>query len=370
MTDKQIQKELQKQAVLFEQECLKGQVVAVVKFQDFATEYLAKTAKNTLRHGTMQNYSNYSKRVFREIGHLRLDRITSRHIQKFINEMATGERLDRYRKGALSAKTIKNHIAFVSSIFEYAIRMQIVSSNPCRAVMLPKDKAKETKIYSIEETKRILELLCKEDEKNLHYTLFFFLAVYTGARRGELLGLEYKDFDFDREIVSFERASLYTRSKGVYTDTLKTSTSFRSLKLPTEIMDLLKRYRQQQSEHIKALGSQWVTQIKGINDVLCDNDRLFTKWHGEPMFPNSPSLFFERFCKRTGVTYRKNHSLRHLNASVQVLAGVDIKTIQQNLGHSQASTTLNLYAKMFQAAQAASMDKIVSVLGVPNIQAV
>jgi len=74
MTDKQIQKELQKQAVLFEQECLKGQVVAVVKFQDFATEYLSKTAKNTLRHGTMQNYSNYSKRVFREIGHLRLDK--------------------------------------------------------------------------------------------------------------------------------------------------------------------------------------------------------------------------------------------------------------------------------------------------------
>ena len=365
MTAKQIEKELQRQVVLFEQQCLQGQVVAVVKFQDFATEYLTKVAPQNLKHGTLQNYQNYSKRVFREIGHMRLDRITSRHIQKFINEMAVGERLDRYRNGALSAKTIRNHIAFTSSIFEYGRKMQIISHNPCQSVMLPKDKAKETKIYSVEETQRILELLSREDSKNLHYVLYFMLAVYTGGRRGELCGLEFSDFDFERETVSFQRASLYSRSKGIYTDSLKTSTGYRSLKLPTEIVDLVKQYRQHQAEQKAKVGDQWHEQIKGVNDELVDNDRLFTQWQGLPIHPNAPGLFFGRFCKRTGVVYRKGHSLRHLNASIQVLAGVDIKTIQQNLGHSQASTTLNIYAKVFQAAQAASMDKIVGVLGTP-----
>jgi len=370
MTARQVEKELQKQSVLFEQQCMQGQVVAVTKFQDYATEYLTKIAPQKLKAGTIANYKNYSKRVFKEVGHIRMDMISPRLVQKFINEMAAGERLDRYRNGALSAKTIKNHIAFLSSVFEYAIRMQIVSSNPCRAVMLPREKVKETKIYSVEETQKILQLLCQEPAKNLHYVLYFMLAVYTGGRRGELCGLEFKDFNFERGTVTFERSSLYTRDKGVYTDSLKTTTSFRSLKLPAEIMDLLKRYRQHQAEHINALGSQWVTQIKGIDDVLCDNDRLFTKWNGEPIFPGSPGLFFGRFCKRTGVTYRKNHSLRHLNASVQILAGVDIKTIQQNLGHSQASTTLNIYAKHFQEVQAASMDKIIGVLGIPKMDVV
>jgi integrase len=366
MTARQVEKELQKQAVLFEQKCLQGQqAVAAVKFQDYATEYLTKTAPQFLKVGTLANYRNYSKRVFREIGHLRMDKITPRHIQKFIDEMATGERLDRYRNGALSAKTIKNHIAFVSSIFEYAIKMQVVSHNPCRAVMLPKDRAEEVGIYTVEETQKIMELLTKEDKKNLHYVVYFLLAIYTGFRRGELLGLEHKDIDFERGIISLNRTSLYV--KGIFTDTLKTRTSYRTLKLPAEIMAILEQYKSHQAEYIESIGDKWETQIKGLDDKLVLNDRLFTQWHGLPMHPNAPSLFFGRFCKKHGLTYRKNHSLRHLNASVQIYAGVDVKAIQMNLGHSQASTTLNIYAKAFQAAQAVSMDKIVGVLGVPKI---
>jgi len=286
MTERQIQKELQRQAVLFEQECLKGQVVAVVKFQDFATQYLTETAPNNLKAGTLQNYQNYSKRVFKAIGHLRMDKITPRHIQWFVTEMSSGERLDRYRKGALSAKTIRNHIAFTSSIFEYAQRMQIISNNPCKNVMLPKDKAKEVRIYSVEETQKILELLSREEPKNLHYVLFFMLAVYTGARRGELLGLEFKDFDFEREIVSFQRASLYTRNKGVYTDSLKTVTGYRSLKLPTELVELVKQYRQHQAKLKEEIGDLWVEKISDVNDEIVDNHRLFTQWQGKPMHPH------------------------------------------------------------------------------------
>ena len=147
---------------------------------------------------------------------------------------------------------------------------------------------------------------------------------------------------------------------------MKTNTSYRTLKLPAELLALLSDYREHQAKYIASLGDKWVDKIRGLSDKIVDNDRLFTQWNGAPMFPNAPSLYFGRFCKRTGVTYRKGHSLRHLNATIQIGAGVDVKTVSTNLGHSLTSTTLNIYAKQFREAQAASMDKIVGVLGLPS----
>ena len=368
MTQKQIEKEVKRQAVLFEESCKQGQKVsAAVKFEQYANEYLTEVAPTILKAGTLSNYKNYSKRVFKSIGHLRLDKLCTRDIQKIVNDMNNGERFDKYKKGKLSAKTIKNHIAFISSIYEYAIKQQVISYNPCRAVTLPKEREQELEIYSVEDTQHILSLLYKEDMKYFHYTVYFMLAVYTGFRRGELLGLEWSDIDFDRQIISINRTSLYTKDKGVYTSTLKTRTSYRTLKLPLEIMSILKQYKAHQAAYIESAGDKWITKIKGLNDEIVDNNRLFTQFDGKPMFPNSPSLFFGRFCKRNGLTYRKLHGFRHFNASVQINAGVDVKTVSSNLGHSMTSTTLNIYCKVFQAAQAASMDKIVSVIGLPTM---
>jgi integrase len=271
--------------------------------------------------------------------------------------MAAGERHDRYKKGKLSAKTIKNYTAFISVVFEFAKRQQVITFNPCSTVTLPKDEYKEKEIYTVEEIQQILELLYQEDKKNFQFVVYFVLAVYTGFRRGELLGLEFKDIDYDRQIVSVKRTSNYTKSKGLYSDTPKTKNSYRTLRLPLELINLLRQYQAHQAEYAESLGNQWH-----------DNDRLFTQWNGLPMFTNSPSLYFGRFCERHGLRYLNIHSIRHLNASIQVLAGVDVKAIQISLGHSQASTTLNLYCHAFQQAQALAMDGIVNVIGLPQRQ--
>ena len=365
MTEAQIKKEVQRQAVMFEEKCKQGQVTAAVKFEEFATQYLTEVAPLKLKAGTLVNYSNYTKRVYSSIGHMKLDKISPRDIQRFINDMSEGE-YNKRTKGKLSAKSIKNHIAFISSIYEHAIRMQVISHNPCKAVTLPKANKQDIEIYSVEETQKILGLLFQEDVKNFHYAVYFILAVFTGFRRGELLGLEFKDIDFDRQIITLNRTSLYTKKKGVYADTPKTHTSYRALKLPAEIITILSDYKAHQQAYIESVGDKWVTKIKGLNDEMVDNDRLFTTWNGRPMYQSTPSKYFKKFCERHGITYRKNHSLRHFNASVQINAGVDVKTVSMNLGHSQASTTLNIYCKVFQSAQAASMDKIVDVIGIPS----
>lgn len=115
--------------------------------------------------------------------------------------------------------------------------MGVVSCNPCSKVTIPKGEAKEKMIYTIEEVTEFLKLL--EDEP-LKYRVFFNLAVFSGFRRGELLGLEWKDVDFTNNLISVRRTSCYTAKQGIYTDTTKTKRSQRTIKFPASVMELLK----------------------------------------------------------------------------------------------------------------------------------
>lgn len=229
--------------------------------------------------------------------------------------------------------------------------MQMVKENPCRNVTLPKPNTKERDIYTIEEAQQMLELFEKEDKCNFKYVVFFTIALYTGLRKGELLGLEWKDFDFERKLMTVCRSSLWTKEKGVYTDTPKTETSKRVLNIPDNIVKLLTEYKAYQQEQIKAIGSKWV-----------DHDRLFTQWNGLPMYPTAPYYFFKQFCKRTGMRYVSRHSFRHFNATVMIENGVDVKTVQSCLGHSSPTTTMTCYLHSFQTQQALAMKSVAETL--------
>lgn len=187
MTEKQIQKEVQRQAVLFEEACMKGQVVAVVKFEDFSRQWFNEYAEIKLKAQTIRGYHWLERRVYKEIGFLRMDKVTPRHIQKLIIKLSEEKRQDNknLREGKLSSKTIKLHVSFISTIFDYAMKMQVVSSNPCRSIILPKPDKAEIEIYSLEEAQQILNLLKQEDKKNYKYYVFYTLAMFCGLRLGD-----------------------------------------------------------------------------------------------------------------------------------------------------------------------------------------
>ena len=123
----------------------------------------------------------------------------------------------------------------------------------------------------------LIPQLENESEANFKYVIFFTLAAFTGLRRGELLGLEWKDFDWDNCLVSVVRTSEWTKEKGIYTDTPKTKSSNRILKIPTELAAQLLRFKEWQDNYKVSIGSKWV-----------ENERLFTKWNVEPMGMRSP----------------------------------------------------------------------------------
>jgi integrase len=355
MTAKQIEKEVKRQAVLFEENCKRGQTTAVIKFEDFARLWFEEVAELKLKRRTIVNYKGLEARTYKAIGHLRMDRVTPRDIQRFISNLCNGERLDK-REQKLSPKTVKNHVSFISTIFNHAVKMQIVKENPCRMAELPRAEEVEHEVYTVEEAQKFLDCLQNQPIEEFQHVAFFTLAIFTGLRRGELLGLEWKDVDFDMGVLSVKRTSNYTNVDGIYTDTPKNRRSRRTLNPPPEIINFLKCYKLQQQDYIEAVGEEWT-----------DTDRLFTQWNGEPMFPNSVQHFLRRFCKKAGLRCLSPHSFRHFTASALIHAGVDVKTIQAILGHSTPTTTLSIYLHTFEAAQVAAMKAIASTV---NLKAV
>lgn len=149
MTEKQIEKELNRQAVLFDEKCsAQGIGGGNVKFETFSKQWFKEYAEPNLRPRTIDRLHQQEPRVYEAIGHIRLDRLTARHIQGFVHSLGE-DGLNKNTGGKLSPKTIRNYIAFVSSILSYAVKMGIIQDNPCRRVTLPHVDRKEKEVYTL-----------------------------------------------------------------------------------------------------------------------------------------------------------------------------------------------------------------------------
>jgi integrase len=232
------------------------------------------------------------KRVYAALGHIRIDRITPLDIQGFVRALVDD---------GLSSENVKNHVRFVSVIMNYAVKKHILTFNPCVTVDYPTSQKKEREFYTVNEVRRFLHLLRNEGDDKKVFSVFFTLAAYMGARKGELLGLEWKDIDFNNAVISINRAHYYSGyHKTYFTDTPKTALSRRTLKLPACVMDTMKEYRQWQDKQREICGASWV-----------ETDRLFTTWNGETIPHSALYYFLSSFCERTGMRKVNIHSFRH-----------------------------------------------------------
>ena len=337
MTERQIAKELNRQAVMFEEVCNRGFKTSAIKFQELADEWFENYAKLSLRSTTYDRMLQLTHRIYPAIGHLRIDKITARQLQGFVNSLAKEVANEKTGK-PLAPKTIRHNLSFISDVFSYAVKMGLVSDNPCSKVTIPKGEVKEKQIYTQEEMALPLTRINSEPTK---YRAFFFLIAYSGFRRSEMLGLEWKDIDFEHCIISVNRTSNYTAERGTYTNTTKTKRSKRVLKISPYIMDILRELKAEQDNEALRLGDKWV-----------DTDRLFVKWDSKPMNNQTPYGWLKEFCEKNELPFYGIHSFKHFAASALILAGLDVTTVSGALGHSNSGTTLNVYSHMFQTAQA------------------
>ena len=354
MTQAQIKKELQRQTVLFEEECSSGQVVAAIKFQRLCEQWFKEYAELNHRSTTLQRERLIASRVYPALGHLRIDKISARDIQKFINSLSKPG-ANKNNGKPLSQKTMRHHLSFISSIFEYANRLDMISTNPCSKVTIPKIdangkayKKSEKHIYTKEQARELMIML---RDAPMKYKVFFTLATYTGCRRGEILGIEWKNINFENCTVMIDHTSNYTSEKGIYTDATKTDKSTRLVDLPPTVMELLKAYKKDQDSYKANLGDKWQ-----------EHDRLFTKWDGAPMHPATPYSWLKKECERRNFPFYGVHTFRHLFASIEIEAGIDPTTVAAMLGHSTPQTTLTTYSHFFAESKKRASNIVADVI--------
>lgn len=343
MTQKQIQKELDLQAVLFEERVKTGTTAdSTMKLSTFAELWMEQHCKKQLAPKSILENEKLLKRVVAAMGHLRMDKIKPLHIQQFYDNLAENG-MNAKTGGRLSSSTIMHYHRLLSSMFNRAVLWGILPASPLK-VQPPKLEQKEAAHLEEDQAAALLDAL--EDEP-IQYRTMVKLLLYTGLRKGELLGLEWRDIDFDKGLMQVLRSSQYIPGTGIITKEPKNKNSQRIIKISDSVITMLREYRAWQAEQRLLCGDRWK-----------DCGRLFTTWEGQPMHPDTLPRWFDKFLKRHGLPDINIHGLRHTCASLMIAANVDIRTVSKRLGHAQVSTTGNIYAHQIQSADAAAADAI------------
>ncbi len=177
------------------------------------------------------------------------------------------------------------------------------------------------------------------------------LLLVTGCRRGEVLGLRWDKVNFKKNQIYICNNVLYRSDVGVFRDTPKTTKSIRYIALPLETMKLLWQYRVWQNQERLRLG-----------EYFQDQGLLFTQDNGGPMHPDSVTTWLSRFSKRHNLPHIHPHTFRHTAATLLLYNDVDVATVAKRLGHSQVSTTLDVYSHVLEKADRENADILGSVI--------
>jgi integrase len=255
----------------------------------------------------------------------------------------------------LSDRTISHHHKLISSILEKAVQWQYLLMNPATRVDPPKVVKKEAPHFDETQTMVLLKLLRSEPIK---YVLAVTLTIYTGLREGELTGLKWDSIDIKNKMLTVKQASQYVPSTGRITKDPKNETSIRTLVLPSEVMPLIKKYKVWWETEKNKCGDNWFYE----NDDKNDPGYVFVQSEGNPMFPDTPGKWFAKFIKRKGLPHITFHGLRHTHATLLIGDGVDIQSVSSRLGHSTATTTLNIYSHRIKSKDKIAAEKIGKIL--------
>ncbi len=344
MTKRQIEKELNRQATLFEERVKTGgvEVSGKIRFRDFLDQFMENYVKLYRKPNTIARYERDIKRIKNSLGHIRLEDLRTGHISAFAAALQeSGAKQDG---GKLAPSSVNTILRTLSAGMGRAVRWGYIENNPCQYADGPSSYSDEVAYLDEPDARRMLSLLALEPIKWRALITFDLLS---GLRRGELLGLQWGDMDFDNHLVYIRRTWNYTSAVGCYFGTPKTVRSKRPLHLSTSVFVVLLEYRRWQDNQRKALGDAW----KGSPE----DDRVFTTDEGAPIFPTSPTWWLRKFTQRTGLPQVSIHSLRHTFASLMIADEVPIVEISSQLGHAKTSTTTNVYGHVIASAHAKAL---------------
>jgi integrase len=285
----------------------------------FLTHWLEDVARPSVRPRTYASYAQLLRlHLLPGLGRVPLAKLSPQHVQSFLNSKQTE---------GLSARTVQYLHAILRRALGQAERWGLVARNVARLVTPPKAARPEVQPLDIEQSRQLLAAARGDRLEAL-----YIVAVTIGLRQGEVLGLRWQDIDLDRGLLTVAHQLQRIDGKLVLTEP-KTARSRRTLQLPAVAIEALHAHKLRQLEERLAAGPAWQ-----------DSGLVFTTTIGTPLDARNVVRHFQTLLARAGLPRMPFHNLRHTAASLLLAQGLDIRVVQQVLGHSQIALTANLYA--------------------------
>lgn len=314
-----------------------------ITMKELLEEWL-KYSKDIWSPKTYIANAHWCEIINKSIGHIKLQDINVKILEDFYKELRENT--------TYSDKTIQHFYTIITTSLKKAIIWGYIVNNPNSFIEKPKVRKKEIQCYSPEEVEKLLECIKNEC---LKYQAMIYLAIDSGARRGEIVGLTWNDIDFKKQTLNINKSVQYTKELGIFEKTTKTQTSDRIIYLSNKTIEILKAYQKEQLENKLKIGNKWE-----------DSKRMFTTIVGGDMHHDTPSQILEKIIKKHNLKRISFHGLRHTSISLQISSGIQAQIISKRAGHSSVSITHSIYSHFFDnefKEVASAMNNILSVNG-------
>lgn len=294
---------------------------------EYLERWLQDYARPNLSPRTAEVYSYIIERhVSPVLGRLSLTQLKPEHLQRYYADK---------QAASLSPQTIRHHHTLLHKVLKTATEWGLLLRNPVDAVSPPRVHRAEVQFWTAVEVARFLEVI----SDSLYYPVFY-LALYTGMRRSELLGLRWSDVDLFLGQLSIDRGLHVVRGGDVIFTQPKSTKSRRTVALSPATVLMLRDHKKEVQQRYNLFGV-----------VLTDQDFVFAHMDGTPLLPNSVSHAWIRLVRIAGVKPISFHGARHTHASLMLKQGIHPKVVQERLGHSTIAITLDTYSHVAPGLQ-------------------
>ena len=241
------------------------------------------------------------------------------------------------KRKTLSACTLRKHRSYMTAMFRYARLNELMTHNPMENVVNPPKKKYKSEVYADDAMAQLLALAKEQDEPIFPA---IYLAAKLGLRRSEVAGARWHNVDWKGKTLRIATTVVYYEGVPVEVRETKNDSSYRKVPLTSKVIEFLKEIQAEQERNRLALGPAYKNEY---NDCIC------TWADGRPISPNTMSSRFELFLKRNGLQKIRFHDLRHSAATALLKEErADVKVVSKLLGHSQVSTTYDIYAHILE----------------------
>ena len=315
----------------------------------FMERWLEDYARPNVSPKTLLQYTDFVRRgLIPALGSIPLAKLRPQHIQAYYSHALQHGRADG--KGGLSAKTVLHIHRLLREALQHAVKWQVLARNPADAVEPPRPQRYNPPVLSPEEVRRLLTKAADKPSGAIIHT-----AVMSGLRRGELLGLRWRDVDLDAGLLHVVQSAQWLPGQGWSFRQPKTHHGRRPVALAPATVEVLREHRRRQLKDRLALG-----------EAYRDHDLVFATPLGTPIDTSNLRRAWDRIVNAAGLPHLRFHDIRHVHATLMLAGGVHPKVVAERLGHANVGITLDTYSHVLpnlQAQAATALERLLAAGG-------